>query len=85
MGDKHFYTKGRESLYVGIGDGDEEIAGGENFQGPVATIPRFTTLKSYLRNIEAYTFFGTPSGCGQYLRLTNLKSFLWEGVTKKTV
>ena len=31
MGDKHFYTKGRESLYVGIGDGDEEIAGGENF------------------------------------------------------
>ena len=31
MGDKHFYTKGREFLYVGIGDGDEEIAGGENF------------------------------------------------------
>ena len=29
MGDKHFYTKGRELLYVGIGDGDEDIAGGK--------------------------------------------------------
>ena len=52
--------------------------------GPVATISMFTTLKSYLRNIEAYIFSGSPSSCEQRFRFTILKYFLWEGVTKKS-